>query len=115
MAIRHPIGTSLALHQVKMEKKNALNISGGNLTGAEIHVGDWAGPLALRISEAARLVGISPNQVRGLIDSGQLASFGIHDALNPKRRHLRITYESLREFLRRRVSENEPKVMNTGQ
>ena len=55
-----------------------------------------------RIDETARLLSISDKQVRNLIDSGELEAVPIGSALDPMRRHVRVTTRSIEAFINRR-------------
>jgi hypothetical protein len=58
-------------------------------------------PPLLRIGDVARLLAISPQTVRNLIISGDLAASDINPE-KTERKHLRITRDSLLKFYKKR-------------
>lgn len=59
-------------------------------------------PLNLRIDQVAGYFQISDDQVRGLVESGELLAIDISNA-GGKRIHVRIQRQSVEEFERRRA------------
>ncbi len=56
-----------------------------------------------RVDEASGYLSCSARQVRDLLDSGHLKGVCVGDARRAKRRHLRVTRESLESFINGRA------------
>ncbi len=60
-------------------------------------------PPMVKIREVAQLLSVSRGTVLALIDSGDLKASEVNASKSKKRRHRRVTRESLLEFYRKRV------------
>ena len=66
---------------------------------------DWLFPhtrQVLRIDEVANALAISEQQVRDLIDVGELSALPINDEPDPVRQHMRVLRASVVRFVERR-------------
>lgn len=66
---------------------------------------DWLFPhtrQVVRVDEVANALAIGEQQVRNLIDCGELAALPINDEPNPVRQHMRVLRASVVRFVERR-------------
>jgi hypothetical protein len=65
----------------------------------------FPGKLALKVQDITRRLQISDDQVRGLVDQGQLVALAVNDDPKVKRQHLRIETWSVEAWLLEKAAE----------